>query len=204
MKQNGTVRTCGNFKITVNPQLKVDQYPLPLIGDVFASLTGGQKFSKIDRRSAYTQMETTDESKPMLMLNTHRGFFRLNLLPLRIASPLAVWQRAIDTVLSGVQKTRCIIGNIFVTGADDEEHFRNLEAVFPRLQAAGLRFNVEKYLFFQGMIEYCGHEVSKGRRRSKPSWTLHSHRTSHNFLVSAGCSIITSGFHQTSPQHSTS
>ena len=161
VKQNGNVRICGDFKVTVNPQLKVDQYPLPLIDDIFASLAGGEKFSKIDLRSAYTQMEMTDESKPMLTLNTHRGLFRLNRLPFGIASAPAVWQRAIDTVLSGLAKTKCIIDDIIVTGADDEEHFRNLEAVFARLQAAGLRVNIEKCRFFQDRIEYCGHEVSK-------------------------------------------
>ena len=164
-KQNGTIRICGDFKVTVNPQLKVDQYPLPLIDDIFASLAGGQKFSKIDLRSAYTQMEMTDESKPMLTLNTHRGLFRLNRLPFGIASASSVWQRAIDTVLSELQKTRCIIDDIIVTGADDEEHFRNLEAVFARLQAAGLRINIEKCLFFQDRIEYCRHEVSKDGMR---------------------------------------
>ena len=160
VKQNGTVRICGDFRVTVNPQLKVDQYPLPLIDDNFASLAGGQKFSKIDLRSAYTQMEMTDLLKPMLTLNTHRRLFRLNRLPFGIASAPAVWRRAIDTVLSGLQKTRCIIDDIILTGADDE-HFRNLEAVFARLQAAGLQVNIEKCLFFQDRIEHCGHEVSK-------------------------------------------
>ena len=139
VKQNGNVRICGDFKVTVNPKLKVDQYPLPLIDDIFASLAGGEKFSKIDLRSAYAQMEMTDESKPMLTLNTHRGIFRLNRLPFGIASAPAVWQRAIDTVLSGLSKTKCIIDDI--TGAEDEENFRILEAGFARLQAAGLRVN---------------------------------------------------------------
>ena len=132
-----------------------------LIDDIFASLDGEEKFSKIDLRSAYTQMKMTDESKPMLTLNTHRGLFRLNRLPFGIVSAPAVWQRAIDTVLSWLSKTKCIIDDIIVTGADDEDHFRNREAVFTRLQAAGLRVNIEKCRFFQDRIECCRHEVSK-------------------------------------------
>ena len=75
VKQNGTVQICDDFKVTANPQLKFDQYPLPLIDDIFASLAGRQKFSKIDLRSAYTQMEITNESKPMPTLTMHRGLF---------------------------------------------------------------------------------------------------------------------------------
>ena len=40
-KLNGTVRICGDYKVTVNPVLQVDQYPVPKAEDLFASLAGG-------------------------------------------------------------------------------------------------------------------------------------------------------------------
>ena len=62
-KGDNTVRICGDYKTTVNPQLQVDQYPLPKIQDIFASLAGGQRFTKIDLRQAYNQLEMNDNSK---------------------------------------------------------------------------------------------------------------------------------------------
>ena len=47
-KPNGTVQVCGDFKITVNPMLHVDQHPIPKAEDLFATLAGGKKFSKLD------------------------------------------------------------------------------------------------------------------------------------------------------------
>lgn len=41
VKQGGSIRICGDFKVTVNAQLKVDLYLLPQIGDIFASLSSG-------------------------------------------------------------------------------------------------------------------------------------------------------------------
>ena len=146
--------------MTVNPQLKVDQYPLPRIDDIFASLGGGKHFSKIDLRSAYLQMEMDDESKTLLTLNTHKGLYRLNRLAFGIASAPAMWQRVMDQLLSGIPKTQCIIDDIIVTGETDDEHLRNLEMVLQRLLDAGLRAHPPKTRFFDAKTEYCGHAVS--------------------------------------------
>ena len=70
-KKDGSVRICGDFKVTFNPVLNVDQYPLPKTDDVFANLAGGEKFTKIDLRQAYLQLHLSEESKPLLTINTH-------------------------------------------------------------------------------------------------------------------------------------
>ena len=41
---DGTVRLCGDCKVTVNPAVKLDKYPLPTIEEISASLTGGAIF----------------------------------------------------------------------------------------------------------------------------------------------------------------
>lgn len=55
-KKNGGIRTCGDLKVTLNPVLVAERYPLPVIDDLFAGLSGGQKFSKVDLNQAYLQM----------------------------------------------------------------------------------------------------------------------------------------------------
>lgn len=47
-KPDGSVRICGDFKVIVNQSLSVDQYPLPKVEDLFATLAGGKKFTKLD------------------------------------------------------------------------------------------------------------------------------------------------------------
>ena len=69
----------GFVELIINPVMKVDQYPLSHIMDVFASLAGGQKFSKIYLTQAYNQMEVEESSRKLLTINTHRGLYNIKV-----------------------------------------------------------------------------------------------------------------------------
>lgn len=160
-KKNGKVRICGDFKVTLNPHLNVDQYPLPKIEDIFASLSNGEHFSKIDLRQAYLHMEMEEKSKAYLTINTHKGLYRYNRLLYGVASAPSIWQRTMDQILQGLPGVHCILDDMIVTGKTDKEHLRNLDSVLQRLQKLGLRANLEKCYFFKDSVQYCGHEVTK-------------------------------------------
>ena len=44
---NGDTQICGDYKQTVNAVAPCDSYPIPRTEDIFATLRGGQKFSKL-------------------------------------------------------------------------------------------------------------------------------------------------------------
>ncbi|XP_035997531.1 NACHT, LRR and PYD domains-containing protein 3-like [Fundulus heteroclitus] len=95
-KGKSELRICGDFKVSINPVLRTVQYPLPRIEDIFSSLAGGEKFSKIDLSQAYLQMEVEESSKRFLAINTHKGLYQYNRLVFGVASAPAIWQRAMD------------------------------------------------------------------------------------------------------------
>ena len=132
-KRDGTVRMCGDYKVTVNNELDIDQYPLPRPEDLMTSLTGGKKFSKLDLSAAYQQMPLDEESRKFVTINTHRGSYRYTQLPFGIASAPALFQKAMDTILQGIPHTICYLDDILVTGANDAEHLSNLKEVLSRL-----------------------------------------------------------------------
>ena len=70
--------------VTVNLELQAEQYFLPHIEDIFARLAGGQRFSKIDLRQAYHQLEMEEDSKKYLTIDTYIVF--------GITSAPAIWQ----------------------------------------------------------------------------------------------------------------
>ncbi|XP_013191481.2 uncharacterized protein K02A2.6 [Amyelois transitella] len=75
VKENGDIRICGDYKVTINPKLKREYYPLPRIEELFSTLSGGEEFSKIDLTHAYAQTILTEDSQPYTAINTHLGTF---------------------------------------------------------------------------------------------------------------------------------
>ena len=59
-KPDGSVRICGDFKVTINPVLQIDKHLIPKPEDLLTVLAGGQKFSKLDLSQAYQQMLKTE------------------------------------------------------------------------------------------------------------------------------------------------
>ena len=62
-KKGGGVRLCGDYKVTVNPNLHVAQHPLPNIQDMLAALGQCSVFSKTDLKNAFQQLETDEKSQ---------------------------------------------------------------------------------------------------------------------------------------------
>ena len=158
-KRDGKVRICGDYKVTINQAIDVDQYPLPRPTDLFATMAKGKSFSKLDLSQAYQQMQLDEQSAQYLTINTHLGMYQYTRLPFGVASAPAIFQRAMDEILQGIEGTVCYIDDILVTGSTDKEHLQRLEEVLRRLRDNGLRLKPEKCAFFQPSVEYLGHMI---------------------------------------------
>ena len=158
-KKDGRFRICGDYKVTINRALEIDQYPLPKPDDLFATLAGGKQFSKLDLSQAYQQLLLDEESAKLVTINTHRGLYRYSRLPFGVASAPAMFQQVMDTILQGIPGVICYLDDILVTGRDEADHLNHLAAVLERLQRHGVRVKREKCAFLQASVEYLGHQV---------------------------------------------
>ena len=62
VKQDGSIRICGDFRVTINQVAERDMYPLPKVDDLLATLAGGKTFSKLDLSHAYQQIRLSSSS----------------------------------------------------------------------------------------------------------------------------------------------
>lgn len=160
VKPDGSIRICGDYKVTINQASKTDTYPLPKIEDLFASLSGGQLFSKLDLASAYQQIHLEEESKEYTTINTHKGLFCYNRLPFGVASAPSIFQRVMDNILQGLKHVCVYLDDILITGPTEEAHLQNLDTVLTRLESAGMRLKRNKCAFLLPTVEYLGHKIS--------------------------------------------
>ena len=108
-KPSKAVRICSDFGVTVNPLLKINQYPLPRPEELFAALNRREQFTKLDFSEAYLQLELDEESQQLMVINTHKGLFKYTRLPFGIAAASAVFQQTMDIVLQGLSGVVCYV-----------------------------------------------------------------------------------------------
>ena len=157
--KDGQVRICRDYRVTINPVLEIDQYPLPRPEDLFATLAGGKYFSTLDLSHAYNQIFLDEDSRQYLVINTHRGLYRYTRLPFGVASAPSIFQKTMDQILQGLDGVMCYLDDILVCGKTDVEHLDNLRKVLERLQDRGVRVKKSKCSFLKSSVQYLGHRI---------------------------------------------
>ena len=121
LKRDRQVRICGDYKVTINPVLDVNQYPLPRPEDLFA----GKFFSTLDLSHAYIQILLDDDARQ------HRGLYQYSRLPFAVASAPSIFQRTMDTILQGMDGVICYLDDILVSGKTEKDHLKISERFYP-------------------------------------------------------------------------
>ncbi|XP_049271651.1 uncharacterized protein K02A2.6-like [Rhipicephalus sanguineus] len=160
LKKDGAVRICGDFKATVNPACATEQYPLPIIEDMFAQLHDGDCFSTLDLRDAYNQVVLDDSAKKICVINTPKGLFCYNRLPFGIASAPAIFQRKMDEVLAGLVGAQAYLDDVLISekSSDSGERLKN---VLERFRERGVKLRHDKCKLRSPAVTYLGHRIDR-------------------------------------------
>ncbi|CAB3249944.1 unnamed protein product [Arctia plantaginis] len=156
IKTNGDIRICGDYKVTINRKLKREFYPLPRIEELFATLSGGKEFSKIDLTHAYLQTVLDEDSQKCTAITTHIGTFVYRRTPFGLSCIPEKFQKLMEETLRGVPGTVVFLDDICVTGPSRYEHLNNLKQVLIRLKDMGLTVKLNKCQFLQTSVKYLG------------------------------------------------
>ena len=156
------VRVCGDYTRTLNKVLQEKHHPLPTFEECMSKVVGGQKWTKIDIRQAYNHLEIHPEDVHLTTLNTHCGQKAWTKLPYGLTVSGDYFQENLDIILKGTKMTAWRSDDILVSGVDDEDHLRNVNEVFCRLEHHGLKVRKEKTVFSRDSVIYLGHKIQAG------------------------------------------
>ena len=138
-QESAGIRVCGDYSVTVNPQLETHRQPLPLPEELMHKLGGGYGFTKIDLADAYNQIPLSKESQKKLALSTHKGVLLQMRHPFGISSAPGYFQEIMFQLTNDLKGVAVYLDDILVSGATAEDHLQNLRALLQRLQDKGLR-----------------------------------------------------------------
>ncbi|EOD52887.1 putative retrotransposon ty3-gypsy subclass protein [Neofusicoccum parvum UCRNP2] len=97
-KADGGFRFCVDYR-RLNAATKKNKYPLPLIDETLARLTGARYFSKIDVRQAFHRIRMHEDSKDLTTFRTRYGSYRYNVLPFGLCNGPATFQQYMNEVM---------------------------------------------------------------------------------------------------------
>ncbi|KAK8771294.1 hypothetical protein V5799_025462 [Amblyomma americanum] len=163
LKGDGSLRVCGDFRMTVNAATVMEQYPLPRVDDIFAKLNGGEVFTTLDLRQAYNQLPLDADARKIAVLNTQKGLFCFNRLPFGISSAPAIFQRRMDALLGDIPGVQVYLDDIII--AEKKDDVSRLKRVLQRMREYCLRLHKDKCKFRQDEVTFLGHRIdAKGLR----------------------------------------
>ncbi|CAG9133253.1 unnamed protein product [Plutella xylostella] len=165
-KKNGGVRLCVDYRLHNSLTVK-ERYPIPIIEDEVARLSGQAWFITLDLMSGYYQVPIAEESKHLTAFVTPDGHYEYNRMPFGLANAPAVFQRMMNHVLGQARfsKATVYLDDLLIFGVTPFECITRLEEVLRLLENAQLKLNLSKCSFLQTKIDYLGYEISAAGMR---------------------------------------
>ena len=139
LKKNEQVRICGDYRLTINSIIDVDQYHINTIDEINEAISGGKFYSRLDLKSAYLQLKLSDNARKFTTISTHMGHFSYTRLPFGVSSAAAIFQEFMDThIVKDIPGVKAYQDDIIIAGHTKADHDQRLNAVQNRLSKYGL------------------------------------------------------------------
>ncbi|XP_036334786.1 uncharacterized protein K02A2.6-like [Rhagoletis pomonella] len=160
-KASGDVRICRDYSTGLNDQLEPHTFPLPLPDEIFVNFNGCSYFSIVDLNNAYMQIEVDEDTKKLLVINTHRGLYTFNRLAPGVKSAPGAFQQVMESLLSGIPGVFPYLDDIVIATKSKEQNINAVIQIFERFKLRNITVNFNKCKFFQKSCTYLGYHIDK-------------------------------------------
>ncbi|CAI5468676.1 unnamed protein product [Closterium sp. Yama58-4] len=169
-KKDGGLRMCIDYRALNRVTIK-SRYPIPRTDDLLDQLRGARYFSKIDLRGGYHQIRVFADDCHKTAFRTRYGSYEFTVMPFGLTNAPSTFQLTMNRVFRDLLD-RCVIvylDDILIFSKTREQHLRDLDAVFKRLQENRLITKGSKCEFFKQELEFLGHVISRDGIKIDPA-----------------------------------
>src|SRR6202012_134630 len=169
-KKDGKLRPVQDYRM-LNKWTIRNQYPLPLISELIADLSGGWIFSKFDVKWGYNNILIKDGDQPKAAFKTKRGFYKPIGMYFGMTNSPSTFQNMMndnckDTIAKHYKKgtiIRVYMDDIGIaTSTTEEAHIEAVHDILDLLEAHDLYLKLEKCTFHSSSLDYLGVIIEKG------------------------------------------
>ncbi|GJP55984.1 hypothetical protein CLOM_g15021, partial [Closterium sp. NIES-68] len=168
-KKDGGLRMCADYRALNRVTIK-SHYPIPRTDELIDNLRGARYFSKIDLRGGYHQIRVFADDCHKTAFCTRYGSYEYTVMPFGLTKAPSTFQLTMNEVFRDLLD-KCVIiylDGILIYSKTREQHLKDLEAVFQRLQQHQLITKGSKCEFLKQELEFLGHVISTEGIRIDP------------------------------------
>jgi hypothetical protein len=157
-KPGGGLRFCVDYR-KLNAITRKDSYPLPLIDETLAQITGAKYLTKIDIRHAFNRIRMqTEEDEDLTTFKTRFGSYKYKVLPFGLTNGPATFQRYMnETLMEYINKfVTAYMDDLLIYSTSRNEHTQHVQMVLQKLREAGLQADIAKCEFYVQETKFLG------------------------------------------------
>ena len=117
-------------------------------------------FAKLDLSDAYLQIQLDEASREITTIATPIGLYRYKRLVPGLKSSSAIFQKAMETILSGVESIVIYQDDILIGARSKDELDHKAKEVIALLTSAGMSINLSKSILNARELTFLGFRVS--------------------------------------------
>ena len=160
------MRLCVDYR-KLNAVTQPVSFPMPTIDeilDTFADKTL-HWVSSCDIRMAYHQLPVFPKDIPKTAFVTHQAKFEYLSMPFGLLSSSFSYQNLMNVVLKGLtfDTVCCYLDDVAIIGRSPAltDHLADVQTVFDRFKAAGLKLHPKKSFFCRQSIQFLGYQIDR-------------------------------------------
>lgn len=159
-KPNGQIRLCLD-PTALNSCIRREHFLIPTAEAIISRLSNKAIFSVLDLKNGFWQLQLERNSSDLTTFMTPFGRYRWNRVPFGINSAPELFMKSMVRIFGDIPNVEIYFDDIFIAGADIEEHDATMERVLLRARENNIKFNKEKIQYRLEEVKFMGQIIKK-------------------------------------------